>query len=192
MFSCDITLNTGDPNSKYYTPDYSTGFEFTNGKANVDSVKTFGILITGDGFRVSNGAWSQTYMVETHTGLGVYYPKNVAKDVTHNFKLVRIGTTLKVYVDNALAMTINPNDGIKMYANGSVVNKAHTVPSGSSVANNEAWIKNQVNAMFGSNGGDIAIGYRTNVASATPGILNSAGFKNTSISTDASVIAQYK
>lgn len=190
VFSCDVTLNTGDPTSKYYTPDFSTGFEFTNGKANVDNQKTFGILFTCDGFRVSHGGWSNTYMVETHNGLEYYYPRNNPKDVTHNFKLVRLGTTLKVYVDDTLSMTIDPTNGVKMYVNGNLANKPHSGPG--NLTDCENWIKNQVNTMFGENGGDIAIGYKVNVNTSTNGILNSAGFRNTTLVTDPDVIAQYK
>jgi uncharacterized repeat protein (TIGR02543 family) len=190
LFNCDVTLNTGDITSKYYSPDFSTGFEFTNYVQNVDGQRTFGILFTCDGFRVSHGGWSNTYMIETHNGLDYYYPRNNTNDVTHNFKLVRLGTTLKVYVDDELSMVITPTDGVKMYVNGNVVNKPHTGPG--NLTNCETWIKNQVNTMFGENGGDIAIGYKVNINTATSGILNSAGFRNTYISTDATVLNQYK
>jgi hypothetical protein len=156
LFNCDVTLNTGDITSKYYSPDFSTGFEFTNYVQNVDGQRTFGILFTCDGFRVSHGGWSNTYMIETHNGLDYYYPRNNTNDVTHNFKLVRLGTTLKVYVDDELSMIITPTDGVKMYVNGNVVNKPHTGPG--NLTNCETWIKNQVNTMFGENCGDIAIG----------------------------------
>ena len=192
VFSCDVTLNTGDINSKYYTPDFSTGFEFTNGKANVDNQKTFGILFTCDGFRVSHGGWSSTYMVETHNGLDYYYPRNNPKDVTHNFKLVRLGTTLKVYVNDTLSMTIDPTNGVKMYVDGNVVSKPHTGAAGATLASCENWIKSQVNTMFGEDGGDIAIGYKVNVNTATQGVLNSAGFRNTTLVTDPEVIEQYR
>ncbi|MBE5732035.1 MAG: hypothetical protein E7353_03270 [Clostridiales bacterium] len=190
LFNCDVTLNTGDPTSKYYSPDFSTGFEITNGKVNVDNQRTFGILFTCDGFRVSHGGWSNTYMVETHNGLDYYYPRNNPNDVTHNFKLARFGTTLKVYVNDELSMVITPTDGVKMYVDGNVVNKPHSGPG--NLTDCENWIKNQVNTMFGTDGGDIAIGYKVNINTATNGILNSAGFRNTYITSDPTVLEQYK
>ncbi len=190
VFSCDVTLNTGDVNSKYYSPDFSTGFEFTNGKSNENNVKTFGILFTCDGFRVSHGGWSSDYMVETHNGLDYYYPRDNFADVTHNFKLVRLGTTLKVYVDGELSMIVDPQNGVKMYVDGKVVNKVHTGPG--NMTDCENWIKRQVNTMFGQNGGDIAIGYKVNVNTENTGILNCAGFRNTTLTTDPAVVEQYK
>ena len=46
--------------------------------------------------------------------------------------------------------------------------------------------------MFGEDGGDIAIGYKVNVNTATQGVLNSAGFRNTTLVTDPEVIEQYR
>jgi hypothetical protein len=46
--------------------------------------------------------------------------------------------------------------------------------------------------MFGEGGGEIAIAYKVNINLSNAGVLNSAGYRNTTITTDPEVVAQYR
>ena len=179
VLEASVTLNHADKNSKYYSPDRTTGFVFGDGSNN------FSILLNLDGFRICGNGWSTTEMVETHNGNGDWYKWDSVDDVTHTVRIVRIGASFILYVDGKLETTIDTINGV-VSAYG---NRPNTTGGTGNVTACNEWIKQRVADMFASSENEIAVGI---VAHIGGNIYNNAGIGNFSITTDPDVVGQYK
>jgi hypothetical protein len=168
---------SGNPNSNYYAQDNCTGVTFSNGTTR------FAIQFWGQGFRVYNGNYNNKIgMIQPKHNGAEYFSHSAQTDVEHTLTVARKGTTLKVYVDGVYRMTLDGNgysivdEGASMYVSEEQV----------------ASVASLLVDVFGDSSQEIVAGYSTCInPDAFAGDVNKAGFKNTSMTNDASEVAKY-
>jgi hypothetical protein len=176
VFSTTVIMS-GNPNSNYYAQDNCTGVTFSNGTTR------FAIQFWGQGFRVYNGNYNNRIgMIQPKHNGAEYFSHSAQTDVEHTLTVARKGTTLKVYVDGVYRMTLDDNgysivdEGASMYVSKEQV----------------ASVASLLVDVFGDSSQEIVAGYSTCInPDAFAGDVNKAGFKNTSMTNDASEVAKY-
>ena len=176
VFSTTITLS-GDPNSPYYAKDNCTGVSFTDG------TNRFVIQFWGKGFRVFNGNYNNKIgMIQPKYNGADFFDANNPAEVSHTITVARKGTTLKVFVDGTYFMTLDGNGY-------SIVNEYN------SVYVTAEQVKSVADLLVSVFGGDpdkeFVAGYSTCIDSSLSGDLNKAGFRNTTMTNDATELAKY-
>ena len=135
-----------------------------------------------NGFRVYSGSYDQNKMIEPRFDGNYFYSTSSQEDTEHTLTVARKGTTLKVYVDNVYYMTLNESGYSIINESGSLfVSDAQKTAVGAILAN----------TFGGKADKQIVVGYSTCINTQVEGHLNSAGFKNTSMTNDASEVAKY-
>ena len=175
VFSTTVIMS-GNPNSIYYAKDNCTGVTFSDG------TNRFAIQMWNNGFRVYSGSYDQNKMIEPRFDGNYFYSTSSQEDTEHTLTVARKGTTLKVYVDNVYYMTLNESGYSIINESGSLfVSDAQKTAVGAILAN----------TFGGKADKQIVVGYSTCINTQVEGHLNSAGFKNTSMTNDASEVAKY-
>lgn len=181
VFSADITMNCGDPNSPLYTPDNVTGLVINNG------VSKFAVLFWNETLRVCNGNWSDKgYMSQIKVNTSSYFSAASAEDTTHNLAFVRDGDNLKIYADKHLVLIVTKDSYIYPYmADGTTV--VSYVDTKNEEAESKANLTSILEDVFS---GEYAIGFISNINKANAGPYNSAMFSGVQFSTDPDTIAE--
>jgi hypothetical protein len=175
VFSTTIIMS-GNSESIYYAKDNCSGVTFSDGE------NRFAIQLWRNGFRVYSGSYNQSKMVEPRFSGENFYSTESLADIEHTLTVARKGCVLKVYVDEVYYMTL---DG----SGYSIVNEKDSLFA--SQANKQAVGVLLVNTFGGNSDKELVVGYSTCINTATTGHLNSAGFKNTNITTDIAEIEKY-
>ncbi|MBE5732145.1 MAG: hypothetical protein E7353_03820 [Clostridiales bacterium] len=176
VFSTDI-IQSGNPESPYYSNDEVAGLIFSNG------TKTFSMKFWGDGLRISEIGYSTAGMLWPHINKDVAYfgSMNASTVKTVNFAVKLVGTDMLVYINQKHIFTMTTSKGF-VWASG-VTGTEH-------YPNNNDVVKEAYAAVVGDGTKEIAIGFHCNLGTAAER-TNQAGFYNVKFTDKASLVSSF-
>ena len=177
VFAADI-IQSGNPESPYYSNDEVAGFIFSDG------TNTFAMQFWGDGLRISAIGYTTTGMLWPHINKDVAYFGKLASNAEKkvNFAVKLVGSDMKVYINYKHIFTMTTDKGF-VWADG--VTGTDHYP-----ANNDT-VKGIYANVFADTSKDVAIGYQCNLNRSGSTYTNQAGFYNVQFTQKESLVSSF-
>ena len=153
-------------------------YVFTNGSA------CFSIQFWSNGFRISDGYWNTAKMMYPKPANAQYFADKLpaGETRTHNIAAKRVGTSLLVYIDGTHTFTFSVDKGLEW---------APGVTGGEGYPANANAIKELYASVFGTEGSEIAIGFRCSLMNESGSYINKTGFTNIILTDKADLISSF-